>query len=248
MTRLIKTELLKMWSIRTFKGLILGSVALALVRFTTVVASAGRIEAFPLGTAASTRSLLQAGGSGTILLLVVGVLIVVTEIRHGTIGLTFLTTPNRWQVVMAKVAAAAFVAVAYLLTISALLLGLIVLLFSQRGIPLDAVNGELVAGMVGIVIGMPLYAVLGVGLGALIRHHLAAIMIPLGWLLVVETLLPSFGLTRLLAWLPGGATAALARSDLPGILPMWGGGVLLGLYAAAAVLGGGAVLAKRDIT
>lgn len=248
MTQLIKAELLKLSTIRTFKGLIAGSVAFTLLRFAMVVSSAGKIENYPLGTAASTQSLMLTAGSGTILFLVVGVLIVVTEYRHGTIGLTFLSTPRRGAVVFAKVIAAAAVALGYLLVISILVLGLIFALFSTRGIPLDAVNGELLALMAGVVIGMPLYAVMGVGFGALIRHHVAALMIPLAWFLIVETLLPSFGLTSILTWLPGGATAALARSNVPGLLPMWGGALLLSSYAAATSALGGWVLAKRDVT
>lgn len=248
MTQLIKTELLKLATIRTFKGLIAGSVAFTLLRFAMVVSSAGKIESSPLGTAASTQSLMLAAGSGTILFLVVGVLIVVTEYRHGTIGLTFLATPRRGMVVAAKVVTAAIVALAYLLAVSVLVLGLIVALFRSRNIPLDAINGELLALMGGVVVGMPLYAVMGVGLGALIRHHVAALMIPLAWFLIVETLLPSFGLTPILTWLPGGATAALARSNVPGLLPMWGGALLLVFYAAATSALGGWILARRDVT
>lgn len=93
-----------------------------------------------------------------------------------------------------------------------------------------------------------MYAVLGVGLGALLHNQVAALMIPLGYLLIVENLLPSFGLMKLVVWLPGGATASLARADLPGLLPMWAGGILLVAYAAAAVFAGGFVLARRDVT
>jgi ABC-2 type transport system permease protein len=248
MTQLIKTELLKLSTIRTFTGLIAGSVVFTLVRFAMVVSSAGKIENYPLGTAASTQSLMLTAGSGTILFLVVGVLIVVTEYRHGTIGLTFLSTPRRGMVMAAKVAAAAAVALAYLLAVTILVLGLIIALFSTRNIPLATINGELLALMGGVVIGMPLYAVMGVGFGALIRHHVAALMIPLAWFLIVETLLPSFGLTTILTWLPGGATAALARSNLPGLLPMWGGALLLAFYAAAISALGGWILARRDVT
>jgi ABC-type transport system involved in multi-copper enzyme maturation permease subunit len=247
-TRLIKTEFLKLATVRAFKGLIVGSVAFTLVRFVMVVVSAGKIEASPLGTAASTGALMTAAGSGTIIFLVIGVLAVATEIRHGTISHAFLATPRRWQVVAAKFAAVAIVALAYLFAISALLLGLIAVLYTRQGIPLDTINGELLAAMAGVVIGMPLYAVIGVGLGALIRHQVAAITIPLGWLLIVENLLPSFGLARILTWLPGGATAALSRSDIPGLLPMWGGALLLMFYSVAAVGIGGWVLTRRDIT
>lgn len=247
MKRLVRAELLKMSTVRTFRGVVLGAVALAILRFGMVVSSAGKIEASPLGTGASTRDLMLAAGTGAIFFLVIGVLVVVTEFRHGTIGPTFLTTPRRGRVLAAKVMAVALVASAYLIVVSALMLGMTVVLFTSRDIPLDTINGELLAALAGVAIGMPLYGVIGVGLGAIIRHQVAALMIPLGWLLVVENLLPSFGLLRLLAWLPGGATAALGRQDLPGLLPMWAGALLLLGYALAAVGAGSRVIARRDV-
>jgi ABC-2 type transport system permease protein len=248
MTRLVRAELLKLQTIRTFKGVVGGAVIFSLIRFAMVVVNSGKIESAPLGTGASTRDLMLTAGAGAILLLVVGVLSVSTEVRHGTIVWTLLATPQRWRVLGAKVGAVAVVALTYLIAMSALILSLIAFLFSRRGIPFDTVNGELAATMAGSVIGIPLYAILGVGLGALIHNQIAALLIPLSWVLIVETLLPSFGLIRVMAWLPGGATAALARADLPGLLPAWAGALLMVAYAAAALAAGGLALGRRDLT
>jgi ABC-2 type transport system permease protein len=248
MNLLIRTELQKLATVRTFKGVLAGAVAFTLVRFSMVVVNAGKIEAAPLGTGSSTRDLMSSAGTAALLFLVVGILSVSTEFRHGTIGWTFLATPNRWRVMAAKVTAVLIVSVAYAVAISAAVLGLIALLFAQRGIPFDTINSELAATMAGSVVGVPLYGVLGVGLGALIHNQIAALMIPLGYLLIVETLLPSYGLGKLMVWLPGGASAALARADMPGLLPMWAGGLLMAAYAALAVFAGGSALARRDVT
>jgi ABC-2 type transport system permease protein len=247
-SRLIKAELKKLSTIRTFKGVIAGAVAFSLVRFAMVVVSAGKIEASPLGTASSTRDMLLAAGSGTILFLIIGVLCVSSEVRHGTIGWTFLATPDRWRVMGAKVAAVTLIAVVYLVGMSAILIGLTVLVFNRNGVPLDTINGELFKTLSGVMLGMPLYAVAGVGIGALIHNQIAALMVPLAWILVIETLLPSFGLMWLMAWMPGGATASLGRADLPGLLPMWAGALLMMGYAFTFVAAGGSALAKRDVT
>lgn len=248
MKRLIRAELRKLTTVRTSKGLIAGAVAFTLVRFVMVVVNAGKIESAPLGTGASTRSLLNSAGTGTLVFLVIGILAVSAEVRHGTIGWTFLATPSRWRVMAAKVAAVLIVSLVYAVTISGLVVAMTAVLFSQRGIPFDTVNAELAATMAGSVVGMPLYGILGVGMGALIHNQIAALMIPLAYLLIVETLIPSFGLMKLMTWLPGGATASLARADMPGLLPMWAGGLLLAAYAAAAVVAGGTALARRDVT
>ena len=248
MMQLIRTELLKLRTIRTYKGIIAGAVLFTLFRLLMVVKSAGKIEAAPLGTAASTRDMMLTAGAGTILFLVVGILSVSTEVRYGTIGSTFLAAPNRWRVMAAKVAAVILVAVVYLAAVSILVAGLIAAVFAIQRVPLDTLNAELALVMAGVLVAMPLYGVIGVGMGALISNQLAALLIPLSWLLMVENLLPSFGLVRVLVWLPGGATAAMARSDLPGLLPPWGGALLLAIYAAAAVAIGGKALTGRDVT
>jgi ABC-2 type transport system permease protein len=248
MTRLIKTELLKLATVRTFPGILLGALALILVRFAMVAISAGKAEAHPLGTATSTRDLLMAVGSSAILLLVFGILSVTGEVRHGTIGWAFLAVPIRWKVLAAKLTAVMIASAGFLGVTGVTVVGLAAWLLAREGISPSVIGGEVTAAFVGAVVGSLLYAAVGVGLGALIRHQMAALMIPLGWLLVVENLLPSFGLTWVYVWTPGGATAALARADLPGLLSMWVGGLVLFGYAAIAVVIGGRVLSAKDLT
>jgi ABC-2 type transport system permease protein len=249
MSRLVRAEFRKLSTVRTFKGLIAGAVVFSLVRFTMIVVSAGKIEAAPLGTAASTKDMLLVAGAGTLVFLVIGVLSVSTEVRHGTIDWTFLTTPDRWRVLASKIAAVVLLSVVYLIAMSGLLVGLTAVVFSREGIPFGAVvNAEMLAVLGGVMVGLPLYAALGVGLGALIPNQIASLMIPLAWVLVVETLLPSFGLMGLMAWMPGGATASLGRADMPGLLPMWAGALLMIGYAAAAVAAGGTAMTRRDFT
>jgi ABC-2 type transport system permease protein len=246
--QLIKTELLKLTTIRTFAGVLLAGLLLTLVRFAMVVVSAGKAEAPALGTASSIRDLFMSIGSGTMLLLILGVLAVTTEIRHGTIGWTFLATPTRWRVLTAKLAAVGISSLSYLIIVILIVVGLTTGLLVREGLAVEWIGGELWATLGGVAVGGLLYPLLGVGLGAIIRHQVAALMLPLGWFLVLENLLPSFGLNRVYAWFPGGATAALARSDLPGLLPMWLGAIVLAAYALAAVVVGVLVLSTRDLT
>ena len=94
-----------------------------------------------------------------------------------------------------------------------------------------------------------IYTVIGVGVGALIRTQVGAIVGALVYLFVVESLIQAIPATSgAYKWLPGGALEAMtATLGGPGLLSAWQGGlVLLGYGLAAAVLG--TVLAvRRDV-
>ena len=248
MGTLVRTELLKLRTTRTVPIVLGVAFVLSCLRAAQVFVNAGKVGAASLGTTAATRDLLLAPAVGSLVLLVVGVLAVSSETRYATIEWAFLQTPARGRVIAAKALAVAAVAVAYAVVATVLIAGVAALVMAQRGVALDAVNDQLVLALVGTLLGLPLHAILGVGIGALIRNQLAAVLVPLGWFVVVETLLPAYGLGRVVRWLPGGAVAALARSEAPGVLPMPVGAVLLVAYAGAALAAGIALTRRRDLT
>ncbi len=93
---------------------------------------------------------------------------------------------------------------------------------------------------------------IGVGVGALVRNQIAAVVAALAWTFVVEQLLvalwPEVG-----RWTPGGAASAVlqlgdlatTRGDL---LPVWGGALLLVAYAVVLSVVGARVTLERDLT
>ena len=119
---------------------------------------------------------------------------------------------------------------------------------AAEDVPFSLVSDELVLVAGGTLVATALYGVAGVGVGALVRNQLAAVAISLGWMLVAEnlliTLLPEVG-----RWLPLGAAAALVRAAPPegGLLPMWGGGLLLAAYGLAFALAGTRFVLRRDV-
>ena len=85
------------------------------------------------------------------------------------------------------------------------------------------------------------------GVGSLIRNQMAAVGIALGWVLVAESLL--IGLAHEIGrWTPGGAAAALDGVSRHGLLPMWGGAVLLVAYGVAFAAAGTRFTMRRDIS
>lgn len=181
--------------------------------------------------------------------LILGVLGMTSEYRYQTITWSFLASPRRQRVLLAKFAAYGLIAglgiaaVATCCTAAAATVTLAV-----RGFPLTA------AGLPQVLLGASastvIYGMLGVCLGALIRHQAAAIAVAFGWFYYAEYLLvwllPSVG-----KWVPGGAAKSLIGFSLDGtltLLPAWvGGPVFLGYTVLFGVLAY-TFTTRRDVT
>ena len=104
----------------------------------------------------------------------------------------------------------------------------------------------------GLILVFVLFGVLGVGVGSLVTNQVAAIIICLGWFLIVENIIEAIwhGTTK---WMPSGAASAAANvtagrgSDI-GLFNWWQGSLLILAYGLVFAAIGSAVLARRDIT
>jgi ABC-2 type transport system permease protein len=114
---------------------------------------------------------------------------------------------------------------------------------------LDA--GDVRRLVVGAVIMSALWAALGVGLGALVRNQVLAIVGLYVWVFVVEILLFQY-LPDVGRYAPGAAGTAMTGDTVGdssiNLLSAPAGGGLLALYAAALVTAGAVAVARRDVT
>lgn len=247
LSALVATEWLKIRTVRAPALLAGATVAVTLVLALQPVVGAGRQGRPSLGTIGAMLGVLDATSRGPLLAVVVGVLVIAGEHHHATITTTLLQTPERTALVVAKALTAALVGLG---------LGLLGLTTTLAvGLPTGAVrpdllNADIVWRVLGLLLAYPAYGLLGVGVGALLlRSQAAAVLVPVAWLLVLESLVVGSLDRRLLPWSLTGATAALANAgDLPGVLPIWGGALLLAGFALLVLLAGVARVARTDIT
>ena len=198
-----------------------------------------------------TNNALAGISLGLLLVGVLGVLAMTGEHSSGMIRATLAAVPNRPLVLAAKAAvfgavalaageAAAFIA--FLAGGAALPAGVPAPTLGQPGVLRAVVLGGA---------GYCLIGLLGVGIGAVIRHTPAAIAVLVGGVYVLAQLVAGFA-TWIMAWLPIAIVAnslSVARPVGDGqvrFLSPWAGLGVLCLYAAAALGAGAFLLARRD--
>ena len=188
---------------------------------------------------------------GQLALGVLGVLAVTSEFSSGMIRATFAAAPRRPLVLAAKAAIVALVALVAgeILAFVAFGLGQAVL---QSQFPHAALGQPGVLRAVLMAGAYPaLIALIGLGLGAIIRHTAGAISAVVGVLFVLPLILLPLGtsiqnsvgqfMPMLIAENSMTAVKPVAHSLSPGV-----GFALLCGYAAAALTAGGWALARRD--
>lgn len=243
---LVAAEWLKVRTVRMPGLLAAAAVALTLVLAVQPVLSAGRNGNPSLGTAGAMLAVLGATSRGPLVALVLGVLLVTAEHHHGTLTPVLLQVPSRARLLAAKAALAALGGLA--LGVLALATSLVVGLLSGAVRP-DLLNADIVWRSAGLALTHPAYALLGVGIGALtFRSQPVAVLTPLAWLLFGEAMVVTSVDRHLLPLTLNGASAALANAgDLPGVLPIWAGGLLLAGCAGLAVAAGAVRLVRTDV-
>ena len=249
MTSMVRAELLKLRTTRMFYGNALAVLLIVPISLAATILTAGDNGSPALDTSEGLRNVMSASASGALVVLVIGILIMAGEFRHNTATSTFLITPDRQQVVGAKLIAGSIVGAGLALVASALTLAIALPWLAAENVTVDILSGDVMTVLLGALGATTLYAMVGVGLGSLIRNQTVAVVVALIWVMIVEglvvTLLPQVG-----QWLPGGAVAALTGVTVDDgvLLPMWGGALLLAAYGLAFATAGSRFVLQRDIT
>ena len=224
----IRSEFLKIRSTRTTIGLVVGVIVLVLLFvLLTGFLSNGK----ELTSSEDQRNFLGIGSFASVFAALAGILVVTSEYRFGTIRPTFVFTPRRWVVVTAKYAASLLAGIVFALIGQGLTLAIGLGILSGRGIHRSLSSGSVVQLGLGTLAAAALWGGIGVGVGAVVRNHIGAVIGVLVWVFVVENLLfgfvPSVG-----RFTPGRAQDALTGMSTDHLLPAAAGGAVLFVVVA----------------
>jgi hypothetical protein len=253
MIRLIRAEFLKLRTTQVWFWLLLGTIAVGALLAVAVIAPSDGIrrqEQVP------DLFSVFAVSPGYILVFVLGVLGVTTEFRYQTITPTVLQTPSRWAIVTAKMITYAVTGAIYaaFALLAAAAVG--VPWLNAKDIPVHFGDSDVQHAIIGTFGVIALYGIIGLGVGALVRNQIVAVVVGIIFLLVLENILLAIPVVKH-AWpyTPDGAKQAILfthgdNSPVDGVhlLGTSAGVVVLLLWAFVPAIIGAAFSMNRDIT
>lgn len=245
--RLLGSELLKIRTApRTLLGLLLAELAVVAIGTVATISSALNSSA-PPGLEPEAlrnleRDLIGVVGSSLLFALILGVLIITWEYRHGTITQTFLGTPIRERVIAAKLLVAGLVGAA--LVVPALMLMLVIAeIWVGDRIHFDGHHLELVGRT---FLAAAIVGVLALEIGASTARQLGAFLVAFAWLVFVEPAISIWHVVR--PYLPVRAIDGVLGSTGEGALSFGRGLATAVVYMAALGLLAVLLTRRRDIT
>lgn len=269
----IRSEFAKIFTVRMWWVLLL--VLVGYVAFTAgllaavfgglgeqMAASGGNVPQIP--EAALPPIIYSIASSvGYVFPVLFGTLATTSEFRHQTLTPTFLAQPNRGNVLGAKLVALAVIGAIYGVAALVASVGLGASILTATGHEAALGDTDTWAMIARVILAMTMWAIIGVGLGALIPSQVAAIVIVLAFTQFIEPILrlvASFwewtaGIGR---FLPGAASDALVGSSIftslgaataeTQSLEWWQGGLVLLAIAVLTSVIGYATSWRKDVT
>lgn len=240
-------ELLKLRSTRTVWVLLGAAQLLIVAGISGLMLNGSNVDSPEV-----IRKAVSHLGLVSLFTLVLGIMAVAGEYRNLTVTDTFLSTPRRSRVIGAKLVAYGLAGAAFAVLNAVTALVATRVWWAVKGVPLDLGDADLwrtVAGCAGWNVA---FAVVGVGIGALLRNLTAAIAAALAWIALVEGIVGQLVGNDLARWLPFATGSALGNlparfGDLGPVSQLAGAAALAG-YAALFAVVAIATTVRRDVT
>ena len=236
---ILKSEWLKLVSVRTTWAL-LGAMILIEGLAAGLTTSLGDVSDLRKRNVAT---LIIGTHLAIVFMFTLGALLSTNEFRHGTANSTFVVTPKRDRVILAKLVVGIVGALLYV----AVNAGLGLSILSNRGVPVNA--DDAVNVYIGVAVGLVLGCLFGVALGALLRNQILTVVTGVVLFLLAGTAALFIG-NDVGQYFPG--ESLLALNGTPGadktLLSQTGGGLVLGGYCVAVGIAGMFATRQREIT
>lgn len=254
--RVLRSEWIKMWSLRSTYWTVLATLA-AMVLIAVMLGVASRVEGAGVGPD-GTMAIGMGYSFAQVVVAVLGVLVITGEYSTGMIRSTLAAVPTRLPALAAKAVLVA--AVGFLLGVVGVAVSYVVsypLLGADAAASLSDPDAQRIFWGSGLYLAG--VGLLGLGVGAIVRHTAGAVTLILGVLLLLSTMwqllmMTSDWFTRSYAYLPSTAGERIAApevtgpavADAPQVLAPWAGyGVFL-VYVALTLVLAAVLLRRRD--
>jgi ABC-2 type transport system permease protein len=242
MRALVSAELLKLRTTRTAFWFLASIVLLTLAVNAANLATADFLDEEDLETA------LSGAGVGAALLMILGIVGTTGEYRHGTITSALLATPERTRLVAAKLLAYLITGAVLGGTAMAATFAMGIPWLSARDAPLELLEAgdylELVARGVAL---SALSGAIGVGIGAIVRNQVAAVVGTLVYLFILEPVVSVIS-NDVAAYTVGRAQTALGSGDLDDGLAAVPAGLVVTGWVLLLGWVGALLEERRDVT
>ncbi|HJQ43155.1 MAG TPA: ABC transporter permease [Jatrophihabitantaceae bacterium] len=248
MIRLIRAEFLKLRTTQVWFWLLLAALALA------ALLTIGPIASGDIKHPKDLADLFTGAATSYLPVFVLGVLGVTTEFRYQTITPTVLATPSRWALITAKMVTYLLVGAAYAALCVVLQLAISVPWLSAKNVDVTLGSHNVPRALVSVFAVVVLFAIIGIGVGALVKNQIVAVSVGIIVIQVVNPLIGAIPKVRaVFPYTPFGGLSALLNSEGRGndgftLLTHWGGAVVLLLWAFVPAIIGAAYTMNRDIT
>lgn len=190
---------------------------------------------------------------GYIFSAVLGIIGLTGEYRHMTVTPTFLSVPKRGIVVSVKLVTYLVwgAVIGVLDTIVATVLSMSIMSarnFGNVSLSMSRVQDS----MTGALIAIAVFGVIGVGLGALLRNQIAAIIVLLGFLFIIQNILLIPAIRSAYKYMPGALAGVITgTTDTGGTIDLFGRNtsiLLLVAYGIGFAIIGSLLTVSRDVT
>jgi ABC-2 type transport system permease protein len=248
MMRLVRAELLKLRTTQVWFWLLLASLSVG------VLAAVAGLATDDVAESTDVATIFANANGGLAVVFILGILGITTELRYQTFTSTVLTTPSRSAIMAAKLITYAVVGAAYAVLGILVQLAIVIPWLSSKHIDFE-LGGDVGHAMAGLVVVFALFAIMGIGIGSVLRNQGLAISVGLVFLLVINSLVAAIpGVRAAYPYTPAGAMISVIyppggeTADDIALLSRSGGIVVLLLWAFVPVVIGAAITLNRDIT